>query len=811
MTDRLEELIWMELDGELGAEEARELAELLSGSSSAAADAGGLEAEIRELAAELGRVEDVPVPAELGRRVLAAIEPSRSPAAEPQGARVLDLAPRPTGSGSAIGRSIALPTAAAGGWGQWRRWGYLAAGLGIVGVLVFQLLPQRPGSESPSEMVGTVPAAPETGAAVVPEGGAVAAMPAAVRLSQSDGRLWASLTPGAGDSVFVFRAPGLEIDRVEFEDGARGTYEVTPGQITLRVAGPGRVEARLLLARPERPFRVSASGGDLESIRQGVLSGPTFATLTGSSAMSRKPRTADENLLGEETDMSDTNKSKKFLWIVIGAGVLAAAIYFSGVMPSSEDVSGTIRGAERHRAPQIAEADLGMGGAPTVDVSALSDAEKAELFDKTVEAARLDGLARLGLNRADVERMDAKAKAEELGRVMQRAADDGLARLGLNRVDVERLDAKAKAEELGRVMQRAADDGLARLGLRRADVERMDAKAKAEELGRVMRRVAADGEARFGLDRAVIGRLDAKAKAEELGRVMQRAADDGLARFGLNRADVERMGLEAKAEELGRLMQRVGADDLGRLGLNRADVERMDAKAKAEELGRVMQRAAADGLNRLGLNRVDVERMGLEAKAEELGRVMQRAADDGLGRLGLNRVDVERLDAKAKAEELGRVMQRAAADGLARFGLNRVDVERMDAKAKAIELGRVMERAAADGLARFGLNRVDVERMDAKAKAVELGRVMERATADGLSRLGLNRADIGRMGMEAKALELGRVMERAPSDLRRLGLERFGLERLGLERTDLDSGRIDAGRIDAGAKADELGRGPADR
>ena len=58
--------------------------------------------------------------------------------------------------------------------------------------------------------------------------------------------------------------------------------------------------------------------------------------------------------------MSSTSKNNKFLWIAIGAGVLALAIYFSGVMPSSEDVAGAVKPAKKHEAKtkQISRVNL---------------------------------------------------------------------------------------------------------------------------------------------------------------------------------------------------------------------------------------------------------------------------------------------------------------------------------------------------------------------------------------------------------------------------------------------------------------------
>ena len=246
MTDRLEELAWIELDGELSAEEARELAELRSASADTAAAGGALESEIRRLAAGLSQVEDVDVPPDLTQRILATIDAGRPLVDRSRGSRGEGVAP------------VAIPTAGRAGRPQWGRWGYLAAGLLIGGLAVYLLIDGKPGSESAPELVGTVAPAPGTGEP--PDGGQLTDLPDSFRLTRRGGWLLASLELGGGDSTFVFRAPGFESGGVVFEDGARGSYQAVSGEITIRAAGRGRVEVRLAPARPEQAITFSASG-----------------------------------------------------------------------------------------------------------------------------------------------------------------------------------------------------------------------------------------------------------------------------------------------------------------------------------------------------------------------------------------------------------------------------------------------------------------------------------------------------------------------------------------------------------------------
>jgi hypothetical protein len=250
MTDRLEELVWVESDGELSAEEARELAELRVGSAEAGGVEGGLESEVHELATVLSKVEDVEAPPALKQRILAAIEPGGQLADEPRGSRPEAVAQFPT------------PAVASKGGARWRRWGYLAAAVLIGAVALYHLVARDQGSENTPELVGTVAPAADPGHP--PDSGQRLETPDFARLTQRDGRLLASLELGEGDSAFVFRAPGLEVEQVDFENGASGSYEAGPSQITLRVAGPGRVEVRLAFARPALPITFSASGGDFE-------------------------------------------------------------------------------------------------------------------------------------------------------------------------------------------------------------------------------------------------------------------------------------------------------------------------------------------------------------------------------------------------------------------------------------------------------------------------------------------------------------------------------------------------------------------
>ena len=76
--------------------------------------------------------------------------------------------------------------------------------------------------------------------------------------------------------------------------------------------------------------------------------------------------------------MSSEAKNNKFLWIGIGAAVLAAAFYFSGVIPPKEDVTGTIGAAKKYQSEQITAEDV------KLDENAVQEWMQSDEFDRLV-------------------------------------------------------------------------------------------------------------------------------------------------------------------------------------------------------------------------------------------------------------------------------------------------------------------------------------------------------------------------------------------------------------------------------------------
>ena len=121
--------------------------------------------------------------------------------------------------------------------------------------------------------------------------------------------------------------------------------------------------------------------------------------------------------------MSDRNKG--ILWTVAIVAVVAigAAVYFMTQNPdvSDEDLTGAIGAAERHKAEQITDEDVVLGG-PFAEPPAyavfevLSDEEKAEIVADVIAFGDLDPMGRIGLNRAELARMTEAQKSAELER-----------------------------------------------------------------------------------------------------------------------------------------------------------------------------------------------------------------------------------------------------------------------------------------------------------------------------------------------------------------------------------------------------------
>ena len=252
MKNRFEERVWLEIDGDSSPDEARELDALRVERAGGDTPGDDLETEIRELAAELSEIRDVEAPASLKPAILAAIASRRS---------------RPNDSGSLNVAGFPLPAAQRAS-ARWRQWGYLAAGLLIASIVLYQLASGIAGSERSQELSGTVGSFPVADTPRDTPGAdrQIAKLPDFVRLEQRDGLLAASLDTagaGSGDSVFVFSAPGLEVVHIQFEEGAIGSYESSTDSVTVRASGSGRIEVRMALADALQPFHFSASGAEL--------------------------------------------------------------------------------------------------------------------------------------------------------------------------------------------------------------------------------------------------------------------------------------------------------------------------------------------------------------------------------------------------------------------------------------------------------------------------------------------------------------------------------------------------------------------
>ncbi len=76
--------------------------------------------------------------------------------------------------------------------------------------------------------------------------------------------------------------------------------------------------------------------------------------------------------------MSSEAKNNKFLWIGIGAAVLAAALYFSGVIPPKEDVTGAIGAAKKYQSEQITAEDV------KLDENEVQEWMQSDEFDRLV-------------------------------------------------------------------------------------------------------------------------------------------------------------------------------------------------------------------------------------------------------------------------------------------------------------------------------------------------------------------------------------------------------------------------------------------
>lgn len=236
MTERFEELIWAELDGELSHAESQELLELRKQMGPKPQD---LEAQLSRLAARLALLEDLPAPVALKDAILGALERTRDQSAGPRREQA-DSMPKAARYPRRGLRAV--------------RWGLLAAGLVIAAVLVYQfaLGPGLP-TERAAEVVGTIRSESDLATPSVD-------LPDFVVLTARDRRLAATLSPPEGSFAFVFRAANLTLERLEFYDGATGTYEAEPGRLFLQVEGPGRAELLFAELEPEVTVDLAVSG-----------------------------------------------------------------------------------------------------------------------------------------------------------------------------------------------------------------------------------------------------------------------------------------------------------------------------------------------------------------------------------------------------------------------------------------------------------------------------------------------------------------------------------------------------------------------
>ena len=235
MKERFEELSWIELDGELSADEARELSELRK--TGLVSNGSEIEGEIRQLATELDELKPVMPPAELRGQILAAVEKRRK---RHQTATIRQFPPP----------AAAIPS--------WAKWSGLAAGL-VLAVVAYQSA-FGPGPEDTSALTGTILPMPDAGT----PGPQFDTGLDFVSLRPRGNGLAAILTPGEGAFTFAFRAPGLDLEQIDFRDGATGSYQSEAGGLTIEVRGPGRVELGLVFAEPDRPFAFSVLGEGIE-------------------------------------------------------------------------------------------------------------------------------------------------------------------------------------------------------------------------------------------------------------------------------------------------------------------------------------------------------------------------------------------------------------------------------------------------------------------------------------------------------------------------------------------------------------------
>ncbi|MFQ5527125.1 MAG: hypothetical protein ACE5GX_12795 [Thermoanaerobaculia bacterium] len=241
--DRLEELIWAELDGELGDEETRELAEVRASAGPAQERGEDLEAEIRHLAARLDEIESVSPPTELRREILDALDRS--------GTKASDRPPAIPGA-LAFPGADPIPT--------WVKWGGIAAAL-LLAVVAHQLAfgPEPEGTENLTGTMRPVPAPSSISAATE-----IATGLDYVRFTSHGDRLEAVFFLGDGNATFSFTAPGLTVEAIDFRDGAMGeaivTDELGTQQVRIEATGTGQAHLTLALADPDQPFLFSAFG-----------------------------------------------------------------------------------------------------------------------------------------------------------------------------------------------------------------------------------------------------------------------------------------------------------------------------------------------------------------------------------------------------------------------------------------------------------------------------------------------------------------------------------------------------------------------
>lgn len=248
-SDRLEDLLWLRVDGALDGGEREELEALLA----AHPEAARLEREVDHLARRLSGLPRAEVPAELRDRIGRTLAAARPPLPA-------DTVPRLVRLGPAV---------------RWRdRLLPLAAGL-VLGAAITQLLHLGPGRATDgSRAVGTMQATPLERPQEVDLGGEVGS----VRLDPGNGTLAVELRL-VGDArvtlAVASEAGEPRLVAAGHSGGREATVAAEEGRVVLRARGPGL--HRLSVAAPDAARRlrleVAIAGGEV--VERWVEVGPS--------------------------------------------------------------------------------------------------------------------------------------------------------------------------------------------------------------------------------------------------------------------------------------------------------------------------------------------------------------------------------------------------------------------------------------------------------------------------------------------------------------------------------------------------------